>query len=68
MAEGARGPGGAGLDFLGRRRVKAVKREQEIVFPSTQGRNQEKSEQLASFAQSPGNRMQKIEAEVMLTA
>jgi hypothetical protein len=39
-----------------------------MVFPSTQGRNLEKGEQLALFAQSPGNQMQEIEAEVMLTA
>ena len=35
-----------------------------MVFPSTKGRNLEKGEQLASFTQSPGNQMQKIEAEV----
>jgi hypothetical protein len=67
MAEGARGPGGAGLDFLGRRRVKAVKREQEIVFSSTKGRSLEMGEQLASSIQSPGKQGQKIEAGVMLT-
>jgi hypothetical protein len=39
-----------------------------MVFPSTKGRNLEKGEQLASFTQSPGNQMQKIEAEVSLTA
>jgi hypothetical protein len=37
-------------------------------FPSTKERNLEKGKQPASFAQLPGNQMQKMEAGVMLTA
>ena len=37
-------------------------------FPSTKEINLEKGKQPASFAQSPGNQMQKMEAEVMINA
>jgi hypothetical protein len=48
--------------------LKAVKREQEMGFPSTKERNLEKGKQPASFPQSPGSQMQKMEAGVMIAS